>query len=56
MKPYNYEFIQEEMKKYNSIIDELKLEGCSVCKDEISFKEADGYICAKLIKKKFLLE
>ena len=45
MKPYNYEFIQEEMEKYNSIIDELKLEGCSVCKDEVSLKEADGYMC-----------
>lgn len=45
MKPYNYEFIQEEMKKYNSIIGESRLERCSVCKDEVSLKEADGYMC-----------
>ncbi len=45
MRPYNCEFIQEEMKKYNSLIDELRLEGCSVCKDEVSLKEVDSYMC-----------
>ncbi|MBE6071901.1 MAG: hypothetical protein E7208_08070 [Clostridium butyricum] len=45
MKPYNLGFIHEKIEKYNSIINKLEFEGCSVCKDKVNLKETNGYMC-----------